>query len=278
MSIPYDKKLEQIYEKIIPKFFKEFENVEETTLFNVQKLEDEIGYYSELKGNKNVEEILQFYFLYESYIAEICDENHDDIQQIIEDIMTEEKPLISSTPQKIIWSIKNALDYVIKQNITEFSLDLIFELHKQICEGLEIETGKFRQKMVCPYGSSIHTYLHHNLIEEKLKTLCEFINVKLGCISDGNYSGIIKLATIFLHQFCVIHPFPDGNGRLGRVLTQIIFNKIISIPVSLFCGSRRKFIKAIETVDERTRHIPHYFYGHMVECVNSHIQKLCDCV
>ncbi len=50
-------------------------------------------------------------------------------------------------------------------------------------------------------------------IEALMKELANFINDQSPCDLDP----LIKMALIH-HQFESIHPFPDGNGRIGRVL------------------------------------------------------------
>ncbi|MGL5123089.1 MAG: Fic family protein [Fusobacteriaceae bacterium] len=60
-----------------------------------------------------------------------------------------------------------------------------------------------------------------------LKNLEEYIN-----IDDDEIDPLIKLAIIH-YQFESIHPFPDGNGRTGRIINilYLVLKELLDIPV-----------------------------------------------
>jgi len=65
-------------------------------------------------------------------------------------------------------------------------------------------------------------------IQDQMRALELFIN-------DGDLHGLdplIKMAIIH-HQFESIHPFPDGNGRIGRILNVLYLTKmgLLEIPI-----------------------------------------------
>jgi len=65
-------------------------------------------------------------------------------------------------------------------------------------------------------------------IEELMANLERFINDSDDCHLDP----LIKM-TIIHHQFESIHPFPDGNGRIGRILNVLYLTKVglLDIPI-----------------------------------------------
>jgi len=65
-------------------------------------------------------------------------------------------------------------------------------------------------------------------IERHMSELERFINEPSLCDLDP----LIKMAIIH-HQFESIHPFPDGNGRIGRILNvlYLVVSKLLDIPV-----------------------------------------------
>ncbi len=65
-------------------------------------------------------------------------------------------------------------------------------------------------------------------IQEAMRALERFINMDELCALDP----LIKMALIH-HQFESIHPFPDGNGRIGRILNVLYLTRVglLEIPV-----------------------------------------------
>ena len=51
-----------------------------------------------------------------------------------------------------------------------------------------------------------------------IENLCETFNK---AIEDGRVDPLI-LIPVFVHDFLCIHPFRDGNGRMGRLLTTLL--------------------------------------------------------
>jgi Fic family protein len=65
-------------------------------------------------------------------------------------------------------------------------------------------------------------------IEDAMSALERFVNDDAVCELDP----LIKMALIH-HQFESIHPFPDGNGRLGRILNVLYLTRtgLLDIPI-----------------------------------------------
>ena len=69
----------------------------------------------------------------------------------------------------------------------------------------------------------------HREIVRHMNTLEKFINEDVG---KESLDPIVKMAIIH-HQFESIHPFPDGNGRIGRILNVLFLTKcgLLNIPI-----------------------------------------------
>ncbi len=111
---------------------------------------------------------------------------------------------------------------------------LLRETHTVLMEnvrGGEKEPGEFRrsQNWIGPQGSTLKTavYVPPNLedMHTAMSDLEKYIN------SEDDIDPLIKIALIH-YQFETIHPFLDGNGRIGRLLIPLFLRekKLLNYP------------------------------------------------
>lgn len=133
---------------------------------------------------------------------------------------------------------RNVADVVNYVNATEFAIERLKTL--PLCNRLIKEThavlmknvGEFRysQNWIGSQGSTIRDakYIPPNPqdMETAMSDLEKYIN------SEDNLDCLIRAALIH-YQFETIHPFLDGNGRVGRLLITLFLmeKKILSSPV-----------------------------------------------
>ncbi len=68
--------------------------------------------------------------------------------------------------------------------------------------------------------------------------------------SNKNKLDIVTLATEFKHRFVHIHPFGDGNGRVSRLIMNIILMKEGYPIVVILKNDRAKYYKALQKADK----------------------------
>ncbi len=137
--------------------------------------------------------------------------------------------------------IEEVINYVKGMN---YALELLSDLpicsryiknvHKVLLNGArgkEKNPGEFRhsQNWIGPSGSSLKNakYIPPNTLdmEECMSDLEKYIN------EDSDIDELIKIALIH-YQFETIHPFLDGNGRIGRMLIvlYLIYKRKLDYP------------------------------------------------
>lgn len=142
-------------------------------------------------------------------------------QATLEDIFNPElEHNINADIDEVVGYIR-ATKYAIKR-LEELPLcnRLLLETHEVLLAGLrgrEKNPGEFRQSQnwIGGAGSTIKTarYIPPDVItmREALSDLEKYMNI------EGDYDHLIRIALIH-YQFETIHPFLDGNGRIGRLL------------------------------------------------------------
>ena len=167
-------------------------------------------------------------------------------QATLEDVFDAETETASNLEVNDVINYVNALNYAIKEmENLPICNRLLCDTHKVLMQGVrgqEKNPGEFRnsQNWIGAANSTIQTarYVPPTVEDmiESMSDLEKFIN-----LSEMN----ILLKTALVHyQFETIHPFLDGNGRVGRMLiTLMLLNEqVLHRPVlylSLFLKTNR---------------------------------------
>lgn len=135
--------------------------------------------------------------------------------------------------KKEISNIYQAIQYIDKElnKRSSLAIDIILSLHKKVMNQLSPETGHFRREMSAIFnqaGVAVYLPPPPDKVNGLINQLIDFIN------SDVEKFPIIS-ALISHLVFEKIHPFIDGNGRVGRLLVSTIllikgFDFNINIP------------------------------------------------
>ncbi len=131
------------------------------------------------------------------------------------DIMFNDKALANKSLIEHL-EVKNhqsALKYLFRYLLTQKSIskDLILKLHSILLNGIREDAGFFRNHGVRILGSNVPTS-NYLKVPELISELIKEMNKKP--------KDIIALSTITHARFEQIHPFADGNGRIGRMIMQ----------------------------------------------------------
>ena len=117
-----------------------------------------------------------------------------------------------------------------------FTVDMAKQIHGLIGgDGLIENAGNFRNRPAKPAHYDFE-YLNYTEIDNKMIKLFKNARDKLN--SDLSLNEKIKLGAKFLSKFLYIHPFSNGNGRVGRLLLSYILSSSCVVPVTLFSSNK----------------------------------------
>jgi Fic family protein len=100
------------------------------------------------------------------------------------------------------------------------SLKNLLEAHKILMSGLIDEIGKFRSGLAGVYRGK--TLIHLAPPADRVPYLMQDL---LKWVGRTNAHPLI-VSCVFHYEFEFVHPFSDGNGRMGRLLQSLIFKQM----------------------------------------------------
>lgn len=129
-----------------------------------------------------------------------------------------------------------------EQHRQVLSSEMIKKLHTDIVAGLGI-SSEYRTIGAKPAGYDVHYAPPHRIVS-RMDALCGFIE----SIKPNNTRETILLASLFLTEFLLIHPFANGNGRVARVIFSMLLFGHSVVPVSL-SAKRDLYLTALYELD-----------------------------
>jgi Fic family protein len=115
------------------------------------------------------------------------------------------------------------LDYILKKE--KMDEKLILKLHSILMNGIRTDAGSFRSHAVRIVGVNLPT-ANYLKVPELISEIVPLIEKTTG--------DIVALSSKVHSQFEQIHPFSDGNGRIGRLLlTAMLLNNNLAPAVIL---------------------------------------------
>jgi Fic family protein len=116
----------------------------------------------------------------------------------------------------------------------------LFELHKLVNKNIETERTLGKYKIAQNYIGDVYT-TSYLFTEEKTKKMLIWVKKAFKEMND------FEVAFQSHAQFEIIHPFIDGNGRVGRLLLNwYLINKGIS-PLAISAKKRANYISALNS-------------------------------
>ncbi|MBN1628000.1 MAG: Fic family protein [Deltaproteobacteria bacterium] len=177
-------------------------------------------------------------------------------------------------PKKDIMEVQNAIRAY--EQLSEFdpnSINDFLRAHKVLMDGLLESSGQFRKKQVgIIKGSEVqHVAPSYSMVPGLMNDLFNYIK------KDSDID-IIK-SCVFHYEMEFIHPFEDGNGRMGRFWQTLLLMKVNPIfeyvPIEeTIKNNQEQYYKILAEADNTGKST--VFIEFMLEAINQTLRKTID--
>ncbi len=184
-------------------------------------------------------------FTYNTNAIEGSEIERGEVKNILE---RDEWPKKSREDIAEVYGVNDAIKFVRKTN-DHLSINLIKKLHKIVFRNSKNFAGEFRKRreevvIRDALGRIVHYGAPQSRILSLLKELVEWYNK-----NKDKYPALI-LASVVHNQFENIHPFKDGNGRVGRLLLNNILIKHNLPPINIDFKNRKEYYLALQEYEK----------------------------
>lgn len=124
-------------------------------------------------------------------------------------------------PIRQVVEVKNAIKvYDAYRSLNPFSEKDLLKAHGIMMEALTDDAGRYRKGGVGVYGEKglIHMAPPAKMVPQLIGNLMEWLN--------ESKDHLLIRSCVFHYEFEFIHPFSDGNGRMGRLWQSLILGRL----------------------------------------------------
>jgi Fic family protein len=180
--------------------------------------------------------------------------------------------------QSMNLDLKNAYDKAIElaQNHTPISIDLLISLSALVMKntGKEYKTvlgdfssakGELRLLNVTA-GVGGRSYMNYSKVPTKLAEFCKQLNADRKDVEKKSITELYKISFDAHFNLVTIHPWADGNGRMARLIMNMLQFEFGLIPTKITKEDKEEYIKAlVDTREKENLDIFREFMSSMTE-------------
>ena len=208
-------------------------------VIDIAELVGKVSISSQISSNPTLRRTNRIRTIYSSLAIE---QNTLDIEQVTA-VLSGKRVL---APPKDIAEVQNAYEiYENMDKLNPYSIDDLLKAHSIMVKGLVNEAGEFRSRPVGIVDGDGNV-LHFGTLPQYVPKLVEEL---LEWTEKSDVHMLIK-SCVFHYEFELIHPFSDGNGRIGRLWHTLLLSKWNSLfawlPIeSIIHDNQAKYYDAI---------------------------------
>jgi len=212
-------------------------------LFSLNKYDEKINiiHFDDKEWKQFTEE-----FVYNTNAIEGSSVLLEEVSEILDKKTTKDPEEIEAK------GVANAINFI-RTTKQDLSVALILKLHKLCFKGSKPFAGKLRNVEVVIKGRNgeiIYSGSPANKVKYELEELVNWYEK-----NKKKFKPLV-LAAIIHNQFEDIHPFQDGNGRVGRLLLNFILLKNNYPPINILLKDRAEYYFVLQEYQKKDKLLP----------------------
>lgn len=216
----------------------------ENDIKDIEEIKVEYKQIVEKLKKENIKDLFDRFTVNFTYESNAIEGNSLTLKDVA--IVISENRAVEGKDMREIYETKNsrqAVDLLLRKKI-KISHEGIIRLHKIIMQSIEKESG-YKKLPNFILGSNLKTSSPEK-VHQHMTELIELYK------ENRQKMHPVQLAAIFHGKFEKIHPFKDGNGRVGRFLLNAILVNEGYPPLIIRKTQRVKYLHALHAFDQKT--------------------------
>ena len=139
---------------------------------------------------------------------------------------------------------QSALEYLFNEIKKDYKIteEFILELHHILMNSIRPDAGRYRNHGVRIVGANVPT-ANYVKVPDLMRNLIKEINKK--------HKDPIKHVSFIHSKFEQIHPFSDGNGRIGRLIMTAMLLKANTAPAVIEKEKKNSYYKYLQKAQQK---------------------------
>ena len=123
-------------------------------------------------------------------------------------------------------------------------------------------------------GFGGRSYLAHEKVPQALADFCRWLNNERASLPQNNILAAYRLSFVAHYRLVTIHPWADGNGRMSRLVMNMLQFEFGLIPTKVLKEQKAEYIQALN--DTRDQQDESIFPSVMLRLHNTNLQAEID--
>ncbi|MBS3149999.1 Fic family protein [Candidatus Woesearchaeota archaeon] len=241
-----EKKLLELKEKAEQHILEE---IKERSILEFELTEKEIDEYKKYESNIGIKHLQTLdwkrFTEYFTYNTNVIEGSTVALSEVKELLSGKEEPQDANDVETL--NVAKAVKFI-SNTEEKITVDFFKHLHLICFKGTKKFAGKLRDVNVIirdSNGNIIYQGAPIDKVKGLLEELCKWYEKH-----KNKYSPLL-LAAVMHNQFEKIHPFQDGNGRVGRLLLNYVLLQHKYPPINIRLQDRGRYYKCLQEYDKK---------------------------